>query len=257
MCTPTAAVQATMGVVGAASQASAAGRQARSQGEYNYQMALYNNDRYNRAVQYQQDLADWQEENYYKTAASAQASARGQYATVLEQIGLVRDKTLRSIASASRAAQKGRSFVLASASETGTQGTSVQLAQQQYELQEARHSYISYKNLETAIRQSERNLLGIQAQAQNRINQAMPAPMAPIDPVAPTQHVQSPSMMPYIIQGGSSIINAAAWQNNLDANAVQAGTMDAGAYAQRWGGWTGHSGVPSPPTQGGMGPYPG
>lgn len=236
MCTASAAVQGGLGILGAASQGSAARRQARSQAEYNYQMSVYRNELYQQQVDYQQDLAEWQEENYYKTAASAQESARGQYAGVLEHVELVRAKTLDNIASASRAAQKGRSFVLAAASQTGTEGSSIRLAQQQYELQEARHSHISFKNLETSIKQSERNLMGIQAQAQNRINAAMPAPMAPIDPVMPTQHVQAPSMMPYIIQGGSSIIGAMAWQQGMHLDMVQSGVMDIGDYYDIYGG---------------------
>ena len=168
-------------------------------------------------MDYQNDLAKWQNENYYKTVANAKASANGQYAAVMDQVDQVRERTLEDIAKYSRSAQKGRSFSVVSAAETGTTGSSVMLAQQQYELAEARASHISYKNLQNSLAQAERNMGGIQAQSQNIINQAMPAPMAPIDPVQPIQQVQSPSMLPYIIQGGSSIIGAAAYQQQIDA----------------------------------------
>ena len=213
MCSPMAAVSAG----GSIMQGMAARRQARTQAEHNYQLSIWRNENYQRQVDYQQELAEWQEENYNKTAASLQGSARGQYATILEQVELVRAKTLDNIASASRSASKGRSFTLAAASESGTQGSSIFLAQQQYELQEARYTHNSFKNLETALKQSQRNLLGIQAQTQNRLNAAMPAPMAPIDPVQPTQQVSAPSMMPYILNAGSGALGAMAQENQLAA----------------------------------------
>lgn len=235
MCEPVSITMAIVGVAGAAASASAANRSARSQAAHNRDLSIWQNERYQQAVDYQYELAAYQEENYYRTAAAAQDSATGQYGAVLEQVDQVRDRTLESIARTSRAANKGRSFATASAAETGTQGSAIRLAQQQYELAEARATTISYKNLKNSLAQAERNMLGIQAQTQNIINQAMPAPMAPIDPVQPIQQVQSPSMLPYIIQGGSSILGAAAYQQNIDASNLAAGNMTGDAYNARWG----------------------
>jgi hypothetical protein len=239
-----AAASAGMGIASSYAQGQAAGQSAYEQSVYNAQMAQWRNDRFQSMVDYQQKVADWQEERYYKTAASATESARGQYSTVLEQVDQVRNRTLHSIANASRQAQKGRSFTYASSSETGTGGSSIRLAQQQYELAEARHTYIAFENLKGSLKQSERNLMGINAQAQNRINQAMPAPMAPIDPVQPTQQVSQPSMLPYLIQGGSAIVGAAAWQQGIDAQ-----WMDTADYANSWGNswWSGSATTPVTP----------
>ena len=238
MCSP----MAIMGVASAGAQGMAAQRQAQNQASYNRQLSIWRAERYQQMVDYQQELADWQADNYYKTAFSAEESAQGQYSTVLERVDQVREQTLHNIAKASRAAQRGSAFVLASASETGTQGVSVALAQQQYELLEARHTYVSFENLRNGLKQSQRNLLGIQAQAQGRINAAMPAPLAPLDPVQPTMQVQSPSMLPYFVQGGSAAVGAAAWQQGVDAQ-----TMSPADYDANWGGssfenlwnWTG------------------
>ena len=230
MCEPVSITMGIVGVAGAMASASAANRSARGQAAHNRALSIWQNERYQQAVDYQRKLAEWQEENYYKTAAAAKDSATGQYGAVLAQVAQVRDRTLGNIARTSRAANKGRSFATASAAETGTQGSAIRLAQQQYELAEARATTISYKNLKNSIEQAERNMLGIQAQTQNIINQAMPAPMAPIDPVQPIQQVQSPSMLPYIIQGGSAIVGAAAYQQNLDAS-----TMTGTEYNARWG----------------------
>jgi len=222
---------AIMGVASAGAQGMAAQRQAQNQASYNRQLSIWRAERYQQMVDYQQELADWQSDNYYKTAVSAEESAQGQYSTVLERVDQVRERTLHNIAKAARAAQRGSSFVLASASETGTQGSSITLAQQQYQLAEARHTYISFENLRNGLKQSQRNLLGIQAQAQGRINAAMPAPMAPLDPVQPTMQVQSPSMLPYFVQGGSAVVGAAAWQQGIDAQ-----TMTPENYEAEWGG---------------------
>tara|TARA_R110002020_G_scaffold309218_2_gene524774 strand:+ start:294 stop:1094 length:801 start_codon:yes stop_codon:yes gene_type:complete len=235
MCEPISIAMGIMGVAGAASEASAAGAAARNQGEYNRRLSIWQNERYQSAVDYQYKLAAWQEENYYKTAAAAKDSATGQYSAVMEQVDQVRDRTLENIARTSRAASKGRSFATASAAETGTGGSSIRLAQQQYELAEARSTHISYKNLKNSVNQAKRNMLGIQAQTQNIINRAMPAPMSPIDPVQPIQQVQSPSMLPYLIQGGSSIIGAAAYQQNIDAGNLASGNMTGVEYNNRWG----------------------
>ena len=231
MCDPMTA----MAAAGSVAQGIGAQKQARGQARHNFAMAQWNNDRYAQQVQYQQDLGEWQADAYYKTAASASESAKGQYAAVLEQVDLTRSKALHNISAAARASQKGASFIRAGAAESGTQGSSIRLAQQQYALQEARHTYITYKNLATAVRNSERNLMSINAQAQNRKNQAMPPPMAPLDPVQPTQHVQAPSMLPYIIQGGSAALQMSAWQQGMDADAVGAGLMPATEYHAKWG----------------------
>lgn len=234
MCEPVSITMGILGVAGAAASGMSARSSARNQANHNRALSIWQNEQYQRAVDYQQELSDWQNENYYKTAANAQASATGQYAAVMEQVDQVRDRTLENIAKYSRSSQKSQSFARASAAETGTTGVSIQLAQQQYELAEARATYVSYKNLTNSLEQAERNMLGIQAQTQNIINQAMPAPMAPIDPMAPIQQVQSPSMLPYIIQGGSSIIGAAAYQQNIDASLIDS-PGGAATYQGRWG----------------------
>jgi len=238
MCEPVSITMGIMGIAGAAASASAASSSARNQAAHNRELSIWQNERYQQAVDFQQQMADYQAENYYRTAANAQASATGQYGAVMDQIDQVRDRTLENIAKTSRAANKGRSFATASAAETGTQGSAIRLAQQQYELAEARATTISYKNLKNSLQQAERNMLGIQAQTQNIINQAMPAPMAPIDPVQPIQQVQAPSMLPYIIQGGSSIIGAAAYQQSIDASNVAGGMPGAAeTYNNRWNPW--------------------
>lgn len=244
MCEPVSIAMGVMGVAGAATSYMGASDEAESQAAYNRQLSIHRRDQYLQAADYQQKLGMWQQDRYYQTAASVQDSARGQYATVLEQVDQVRAQTLNEISKAHQSARQGSSFVRAAASETGTTGNSIAIAQQQYEMAEARFTDLSYENLKNRIRQSERNLAGIQAQSQNMINQAMPAPMAPLDPVQPTQQIESPSMLPYIIQGGSSIIGAAAHSQTIDAikgpltggTAGLPGSGVMGPPAPSWGG---------------------
>ena len=218
-----------MGVAGAIYSAKGASDAASAQGEHNRRLSIWQNEKYRQAADYQQKLGDWQNDRYYKTAASVQESARGQYSAVLEQVDQVRSRTLQDISKAHQSARQGRSFVTAAASETGTTGNSIALAQQQYELAEARFSHVSFENLKSRLKQSERNMAAIQAQSQNMINQAMPAPMAPLDPLQPIQQVESPSMLPYIIQGGSSVIGAMGHSEMIGALKGPASTGTGGS----------------------------
>ena len=217
MCEPISMTMGALGVAGAVTSGLGARSAAKSQAEHNRRLSIHNNKRYNQAVKYQQELADWQADNYYKNAASIADNAQQQYSTVLDQIEQVRQKTMGEVRQSGRAAIKGQSYIRAAASETGTTGNSVALAQQQYALADARFTNISFTNLSNRVRQSELQMRAIQSNAQNMLNRAMPAPMTPIDPVAPMQQVETPSMLPYIIQGGSSVLGAFAYQNNLDA----------------------------------------
>jgi hypothetical protein len=210
-------------VAGASAKSKAAKKEAYAQGTYNRQLSIWRNEQFQRAVDYQYQLAGWQEENYYKNAVSAEKSAQGQYAAVLEQVDQVRDKTIQKIAGASRRAQAASSFIRASASETGTTGSSIRLVQQRAEHAEARFAHAGFTNLKARIKQGERHLDSIHANIQNIINRAMPGPMAPVDPVMPTQQVQAPSSTPYFIQGLSGAIGAAAW--SAEMNVAQGRTM--------------------------------
>jgi hypothetical protein len=215
MCNALAFAMGTTSVIGAAAQGRAAQMQAQQQAQYNFQLATWRNDRYQQAVGYQEELAEWQQENYYKTAISAEGSLQGQYSAVLEQMDQVRDQTLQRIATGSRQAQRASAFIRASASETGTTGASIRLMQQRAELAEARLTHAGFTNLRSAMSQAKRNLAGMQAQAQSAVERAMPGPMAPIDPVQPSQQVVAPSMTPYMIQGMSGALGSMAWAQQM------------------------------------------
>lgn len=223
MCEPVSVAMGVMGVAQAATGARAAGKAAQAQGKANAAMADYRNEMTIRAVNYQRELSDWQTNNYNIAAASEQDSLTGQYAAVLEQIDQVRDQAVEDVYRYSTASQNAAATVRTSALEAGTTGNSVLIAQQQYEAEEARATYLSFKNVANQVRQSERQMLAMQSQSQSRINAAMPAPMQPIDPAQPVQQVQSPSMLPYLVQGGSAIVGAAAHYQSIQAT-LNAGT---------------------------------
>jgi glutamyl-tRNA reductase len=110
---------------------------------------------------------------------------------MLDRVEQTKNATLQQIKKASMQARQGSSFVRAAAAETGTIGNSVRLAQQQYELAEARVSQASFTNLRNKLKQSQMNMYAIQAQTQNRINAALPAPMAPINAAAHHQTIEA------------------------------------------------------------------
>ena len=215
--------------------------QAKADAAYARQLAIHNNEKYRRNVEYQYDLARWQNDNYYQNAATSADNARKQYSTILEQADQMRDQTLFQMEAAGRQADKAESFVRAAASETGTEGASVRLARQEIRKAEAEYRMIGFKNLKNALRQSEREMAVVQARAQGSVNQAIPAPRAPIDPAAPIQAVQQPSMMPYLMQAGSAALGAAASfqslqtaQMGVDMKAVQSGMMPVSAFNETY-----------------------
>ena len=233
MCNPVAGVMAVTSVAGAATSAMAASdaaseqqqaaRQARDAAARNAAITrAYRDQQYALAIGYQQELSEWQNSVYLQNAASVADSTRGQYNAIVKRIDQIRAKTLDDIGRASRAAQEGQSFVRTAASETGTTGNSVALAQQQYALAEARFTDNTMNNMIGVIEQEGQNMMAIEAQARSRILSLMPAPMAPIDPPQPvtTPYIDipsDPSMLPYIIQGMSGVVNAYAYSENLAA----------------------------------------
>jgi rubrerythrin len=226
MCDPVSATMGAISVAQGAAGASAARKQYKAQAEYNRKLGLHRNAEYYRQVAYQEELAQWQADRYNSLADSAEDSASGQYAALLDRVEQTKNATLQQIKKASMQARQGSSFVRAAAAETGTIGNSVRLAQQQYELAEARVSQASFTNLRNKLKQSQMNMYAIQAQTQNRINAALPAPMAPINPAAPVQSVARPSMAPYMVQAGAGVINAAAHHQTIEAlNPTPASTV--------------------------------
>ena len=162
---------------------------------------------YEQQVRYRNEMEAFQFAAFEQLVGSVQASAQDQYAAVHEQLDQRYEASMDSIRQASREADLGAGFVRAAAGETGTTGNSVRLAQQQHFVKAARVGEIEYTNLDNAVRQSERELRGIQANMQNVINQAYPQPLAPIPLPEPLPYVlatvpmpNAPSMAPYYIQ---------------------------------------------------------
>ena len=219
MCDPVSATMGVLGVGGAIMQADAAGDQADAQRAHNQQLAITRARNYAAALDYQRRLSKWQNDNYYETVKSVQKSTRGQYAAVIEQIDQTRDATAQSIAKAGRTANAASSFIRTSAGQTGTTGNSVLLAQQQAELAEGRFNHNAFTNLRNKAAQGQRNLYAIQAHGQSLINRAMPAPMAPPNLPQPVAEVSDPGMLPFVLQGASSVMGAVAYQQQIDTAA--------------------------------------
>ena len=230
MCEPVSIAMGVMGVAQAASSARSAGKGAAAQAKANAALQIWRNDQATRAGEYSQKVADWQEENYKATAASQTGSLTAQYATVYERIDQMRDQALDQINEYSVEARDASATVAVAAAEAGTTGNSVRLARQQYEAQEARATYLSYKNVASQVRQSQREMVAMQAQAQNTVNRAMPGPRQPIDPAQQVQQIRSPSMAPYLIQGASSIVGAAAHYQSVQALTANVNTPTSGVF---------------------------
>jgi len=221
MCDPISAtlgvVTGGLGIAQAAQGYDAAEDAAYAQQRANRRLAIYNNERYLRAVDYQQRLGEFQSDNYYKNAASIKEDYNLKIEALAEQTEQIRVRTLNEISKASESAARGSSMSLARSSETGTTGNSMMLQRQQYDRAEAEFANISFNNLQNIYKQKQREAMSIRAASQNMLNRAMPAPMAPIDPPAPVQNIPQPSAAPFVLQGISGILGGIGAGFNLNS----------------------------------------
>ena len=185
--------------------------QANAQREHYARVGAYNNERYQLAIGYQQQLSEWQNERYYENAENIEQGLEAQYGAMFQRIDQDRNQTLFNIDKAGKAADKGSAFVTVAASETGTQGNSIRLAKQQYARAESEYANIAFNNLRSRTEQSKRQMMAMRAAGQNQLNRMLPAPMAYVDPVAPQPIVglptyQAPSSTPMWLGIGSSVL---------------------------------------------------
>ena len=187
-----------------AASSSAASRQNR----YNRQLQIQRNEQYYRNVEYQQKLMDHYTKRYQETAASASADADQQYSTVFEAIEQRRKQAAGTVDRYARQAQAAmsRSRTL----NTETTGQSKRLLLDDFARTEARAASIVHDNVKGYMSQAQRRLNAIQAQAQNRINAAMPAPMQPIYPGDQVQGARQPGGLDLALGLGNAFASAYA-----------------------------------------------
>jgi len=175
--------------------------EAKRQNAYARRLQIQRNEQFYRNVEYQQKTMDFYTRRYQETAKSANADADQQYATVFEAIEQRKRQAAGTIDRYARQAAQasGRFRTL----NTETAGQSKQLALQQFALTEARAANVIHENLKGFMSQSQRRLNAIQAQAQNRVNAAMPAPMQPIYPGDQVQTVRQPGGMDLALSLGN------------------------------------------------------
>jgi len=190
----------------AAAQYGMSSSRASSQNAYARQLQIQRNEQYRRNVQYQKDLMAFYTSRYEQTAVNAKSDANQQYATVFDAIGQRRKQAFGTIDQYAK--QSAASSARFKVSDTETTGQSKQLALQEFANVEARATAIIHDNLEGAMRQSQRQLNAIKATTQNRINQAMPAPMQPIYPGDQVQGVYQPGGLDLALGLGSAFASS-------------------------------------------------
>lgn len=169
-----------LSVVGGLLKGSSQKKRARAEAEYNRRLQIQRNKYYKDMIAYQQRLADFQKERYEFTATAAKQDADRNYSAILEQLGQRKKQAFDKIAQYDMKAYQdiGRMRV---GRET-TAGQSMQIANQALLASAARNIEITQDDYEGKLRQGQRQFNALQAQAQNRINAAMPSPLAPIRP---------------------------------------------------------------------------
>ncbi len=198
MCEPVSIIAGGLGIAGGIAQGRSARAQARGQAAYQAQQEAVNHANYEAQTEYQQRLMQFQTARYLEYGASTSKSLSNQFGAVLEN---VEQTQLQATQKMSQINQK-------TAAESGVQGSSIQQAMNQYQAAEAQSIAVETANLKGALRQRQRNLIAYRAAAQNALNRAQPAPLAPINLPAPGQPVSQPSMTPYLISGLSQGISA-------------------------------------------------
>ena len=145
---------------------------------------------------------------YEQTAIAAKTDADQQYATIFDAIQQRRKQAFSQIDQYSRQTVKASGMYRAKNYETT--GQSKQLALQQFAQIESSAAAVIHDNLEGSMRDSQRRLNAIQAQAQNRINQAMPQPMKPIFPGDAVQGVYQPGGLDLALSLGNVVASSYA-----------------------------------------------
>tara|TARA_Y100001938_G_C8091552_1_gene435378 strand:- start:2505 stop:3164 length:660 start_codon:yes stop_codon:yes gene_type:complete len=208
MCEPVSIIAGVASTAGGLMQGRAARAQARSQAGYQAQQEAINHYNYEQQVDYQHRLMEFQSDQYARFAASQADSLSGQFGAVLENIDQAKMRTLQSIQQRAQKAASSMAFTNAAAAESGVQGKSIQAAMNTYQAAEAQATEVEVANLKGYVRQQQRNATAYRAAAQNALNRALPAPMAPINLPGPQSPVSQPGMMPYALSGISSGISA-------------------------------------------------
>ena len=186
-------------------------KQAKAQAAYNRRLQIQRNKYYMDMVAYQQKLADFQNERYEFTADSAKKDADQSYQAILEANQQRKSAAFLTIDKYSRQARKAAAGF--KTVNTETTGQSKNLALQQFEQIEARAANIVHDTFEGQLAQSQRQINAIQAQAQNRINAAMPSPLQPLAPPEQLPGTYVPGSMDIAMAAagafGSSYMNTA------------------------------------------------
>ena len=210
MCDPVigGVVAGGLGIMGGRKQAKAAKKQAALDAQYQRELEAINFANFEAQTEYQERLMAFQTNRYLEFGASTSKSLAGQFGAVLENIDQTKMQATQRMSQISQQTAASMAFTSAAAAESGVQGNSIQAAMNQYQAAEAESIAIETENLKGVIRQRQRNMTAYRAAAQNALNRAQPAPLAPINLPAPGQPVSQPSSTPYLISGLSQGISA-------------------------------------------------
>ena len=201
MCDPVSAVVGGLQVVGGIAEGRAARGQARANAAHSAAVEANRHQNYALQIDYQQRLAEFQENQYLEYGASVQESVSAQFGAVMTNLDQQQRKTMQNINAASQKAATGMAFTAASAAESGVTGNAVLQSMNAYQQAEARASSIEFENYRSTMRQAQQNALAYRARAQSQLNRALPSPLPPVQLPAPVGAVGQPSMTPYVLNG--------------------------------------------------------
>ena len=127
---------------------------------------------------YLRRLQQWKNDRYLKQATSISASTADKTNAMVDRVNQMRRAALFEVERAARGARAASASVAVSRDETA--GNTVRALQNEALRMGAETQNVIWTNLEGQIRQANRQLRGIYAQAESALEQAYPDPMAPL-----------------------------------------------------------------------------
>jgi len=209
MCSPAGLTGATAGlqIAGGVAGYNASRQQFKDNKSYLKQVYAYQSEQLAAAVQYRDDLANYQNELYSKNAEAVNKDVSGQYAAIGERLRQEDEAAQLEAQNLSRAARATSSLAIASAAERGVDGASVDAIMADIERAESEATFTISRQLQFNRNQAGRVLKGIEAQGQSRINQYLPQPLAPINMPAPLQGIRGPDLLSAILGTSAGLTN--------------------------------------------------
>jgi hypothetical protein len=216
MCSPVAAGMGMLAGGSSALQIAGARQAGRANNAYADQQQEALNEDYRRQVDYQQRLGAFQNQQYQQTTQSALGNLAFQTTGALTQASQVDRATSVQLRQIQRNYTQAQSLQKQTAAESGTTGQSLNALMMHIDADRLQNEQAVAQSRDATQNNIFNQIQGMYSQTQDLINQAMPAPMAPIGLPQQVQRQRLPGYLPAFFSGASAGLSAAQQQGMFD-----------------------------------------